>query len=175
MFQLTSQRLRLIPLNLNHLQLLVKDRGLLEQSLDLEPFGFELNPASELTEELYRATQDYTIPKVAENEAAYYWFTMWLIVHQADNRGIGGIGIAGLPNEQGEVMIGYFNDRRYEGQGIVTEAVQMLLSWIFENPQVQSVIADTLIDGIASQKVLKKNGFIQDGITDEGLRWRKSR
>ncbi len=175
MFQLTSERLRLIPLNLNHLQLLIKDQMLLEQALDLDPFGFEISTESGLSEEFYRATKEFTIPQVAENEADFYWFTMWLIVHRADNRGIGGVGIAGKPNEKGEVTIGYFVDWRYEGQGIVTESVQILINWIFENPDIQSVIADTLADGIASQRVLQKNGFVQDGTTEEGLRWRKRR
>lgn len=174
MFQLTSQRLILMPLNLNQLQSLEQSYAALEQSLNLEPFGLEIN-GDGFVEELYESIPSYTIPKVAENEADYEWFTLWLLVHRADNRGIGGIGITGLPNEHGEVMMGYFTHQRYEGQGIMTEAVQKLCEWIFQHPDTQSIIADTLEDGFGSQKVLQKNGFLQDGTTDEGIRWRKQR
>jgi len=174
MFQLTSQKLTIIPLNLKQLQLLAQDRILLEQSLGLEPFGVKISdPIFE--EGFQEAIESYSIPKVTENEARFQWFTSWFIIHRVDNRIVGTIGVAGLPNEQGEVMIGYFTDERYEGQGIMTEAVQLLSDWMFENQDVQSIIADTLVDGIGSQKVLQKNGFVQDGTTDEGLRWRKRR
>ncbi len=174
MFSIINQRLDLIPLNLNQLQLLAQDYTLLEQSLGLEPFGLKISdPAFE--KEFSEAIPSYVIPKVSEKEAHFQWFTLWFIVYKADNRSVGAVGITGLPNEQGEVMIGYFTDARYEGQGIMTEVVQLLASWIFENPDVESIIADTLIDGFASQKVLQKNGFVQDGTTDEGLRWRKRR
>lgn len=174
MFQLNTQRLTLIPLNLNQIQLLAKNHILFEQSLGLAPFGLEINGAG-FQEELYESIHNYIIPKLIEHEADFEWFTLWFIIHRADNRGVGSIGINGLPNEQGEVLIGYFTDVRYEGQGIMTEAVQLLLNWIFQNTEVQSVIADTLVDGIGSQKVLQKNGFVQDDTTDEGLRWRKRR
>lgn len=174
MFSIINQRLNLIPLNLNQLQLLRQDYHLLEQAIGLEPFGLKISdPAFE--KELLDAIHSYVIPKVSENEAHFQWFTLWFIVYKADNRSVGAVGITGLPNKQGEVLIGYFTDARYEGQGIMTEAVQLLVTWIFENPDVQSIIADTLIDGFASQKVLQKNGFVQDGTTDEGLRWRRKR
>lgn len=175
MFQLTSERLWLIPLDLSQLHILVRSRMSLEESLGLEPFGLEINASDSFIEEYHFSLQTFTIPRVTEYEANYEWYTLWLVIHRLDNRAVGNIGIAGLPNERGEVMIGYFTDGRYEGQGIMTEAVGMLLDWIFQNAEVQSVIADTLVDGIASQKVLQKNGFVQDGTTDEGLRWRRYR
>lgn len=174
MFYLNSQRLTLIPLNLKQLQLLAQSRTLFEQSLDLEAFGLQISEAA-FVEEFQNALHTWIIPKVTENEADYQWFTTWQIIHRIDNRAVGAIGVGGLPNEQGEALIGYFTDARYEGQGIMTEAVQTLLPWIFEHPQVQSVIADTLIDGFGSQKVLQNNGFVQDSTTEEGLRWRKWR
>lgn len=174
MFQLDSQRLSLLPLNLNQLQLLSQNHTLFEQSLSLEPFGLIINGAGFL-KELHEAIPNYIIPKIIEHEVDFEWFTLWFVVHRADNRSVGSIGVNGLPNEQGEVLIGYFTDARYEGQGIMTEAVKLLLNWIFQNGEVQSVIADTLVDGFGSQKVLQKNGFVQDGTTDEGIRWRKRR
>lgn len=175
MFQLITERLALIPLDLNQLHILVQSRASLEASLHLKPFGLELNDTHGLLEEYQLTLQTYVIPRVTEYENNYKWYTHWLVVHRVDNQIVGGVGMSGLPNERGEVMIGYFTDARYEGQGIMTETVRGLLNWIFENPDVQSVIADTLVDGIASQRVLQKNGFVQNGTTDEGIRWQKRR
>lgn len=174
MFQLNSERLSLIPLTLSQLNLLAENRTLLEQSLGVEPFGVVIHGEGFL-EEFQSSLQSYIIPKVSEHRLDYQWFTLWQILHRLDNRLVGNIGMAGLPNEQGEVMIGYFTDGRYEGQGIMTEAVGLIANWIFENPDAQSVIADTLVDGFASQRVLQKNEFLEDGTTEEGLRWRKWR
>ncbi|MFN7116111.1 MAG: GNAT family N-acetyltransferase [Saprospiraceae bacterium] len=174
MFHLISERLMLIPLDLNQLQLLKQHRAAFEQSLGLENFGIEISiPA--FIEEFQTALENWVIPNVTQHQADYQWFTVWQIIHRTDNRGVGTIGVNGLPNEHGEVMIGYFTDARYEGQGIMTEAVQCLLNWIFQNAEVQSVIADTLVDGTGSQRVLAKNGFVQDGTTEEGIHWRKQR
>ncbi|MEZ4931369.1 MAG: GNAT family N-acetyltransferase [Saprospiraceae bacterium] len=57
------------------------------------------------------------------------------------------------------MFVGYYVDDRYAGQGLATEATQAL-SLVFENRDVQVVMADTLKDGLASQKVLQKNGFV---------------
>ena len=81
----------------------------------------------------------------------------------------------GLPDENGQVLLGYYIYGKFEGKGYMTEALVVFLEWIFLNPDVKLVVADTLEDGYGSQKVLKKNGFVFAGPSDEGLRWQKLR
>ncbi|WP_234735413.1 GNAT family N-acetyltransferase [Tellurirhabdus bombi] len=126
-------------------------------------------------QEFDEATAAYIIPKMEQMPERANWLTHWLIIHQQENRTIGGIGVSGFPDCEGATMMGYFIDRRYEGQGYATEAVSCLLKWLFACPDLQSVVADTLLDGIGSQTVLQRNDFFLEGRTEEGLRWRKSR
>lgn len=59
-------------------------------------------------------------------------------------------------------MLGYYIDKKFEGQGIATEAVQCLLKWLFSNDQLQAVIADTPYGVLAHRKFFKK-WFFPDG------------
>ncbi len=173
MFQLQSTRLRLIPLTLDQLQLLAISRNKLELSIGLNPSTIELNASKSFIEEFESDVwlHSYVLPMVSANQAHYEWYTHWLIVHQEHNLTVGGIGVNGLPDENGQVMMGYYIDKKYEGQGIATEAVQCLLHWLFQHERLQLVVADTPVDNYGSQKVLQKNGFTFAGEVEEGFRW----
>ncbi len=91
------------------------------------------------------------------------------------NVSIGGIGLTGMPNEQGEVTVGYAMDSIFRNQGFATETVQAMVSWIFDNPEAMSILAETKNNNFASQKVLLKNGFQQAGQYEDYLQWRLTR
>ncbi|MEZ4956767.1 MAG: hypothetical protein R2825_24630 [Saprospiraceae bacterium] len=57
------------------------------------------------------------------------------------------------------MFVGYYVDDRYAGQGLATEATQAL-SLVFENRDVQVVMADTERWAGFAKKVLQKNGFV---------------
>jgi len=171
MFSIETQRLRLIPLNIVQLELLVKGRHVLESAMELKLSNFELNADSSFLEEFQTAIESYTIPAVKANADKYFWYTHWLIIEKATNLTIGGVGMAGEPDESGQVILGYFIDKKWEGKGFATESVASMLTWVLKDASVKAIIADTPAAHIGSQKVLKKNGFHLLGETDEGLRW----
>lgn len=175
MFQLTTSRLRLIPLTYEQLVLLTKNRNILEKNMGLAFSQFELNAPDDFLAELNDALLNFSIPKVQIHEDHFEWFTHWLIVHADLRLTIGGIGLSGLPDDSGQVMTGYYIDKKYEGMGFATEAVERFVQWIFENPAAQKVVADTLLDGWGSQKVLLKNGFELTDKVDGVLRWERMR
>jgi RimJ/RimL family protein N-acetyltransferase len=72
---------------------------------------------------------------------------------------IGNGGFKGQPSEDGTVEVGYSLLAGYQGKGYATEGVRALVAWAFRNPRVGRVIAETMTDGAASQRVLRKNGF----------------
>lgn len=171
MYYLESNRLRLIPLNTQQLQLHASDYEVLQRSLGLTPRPM-------LMEEYFQnefddALVNYWLPETAANASNYKWFTNWLIVHKSDNCVAGGIGVAGLPNDQGETEIGYGLDQGYRGQGIATEALESLVNWVFQHSFVKAVIAHTPIDLQSSQRVLQRAGF--ERISEENglILWRK--
>jgi len=43
--------------------------------------------------------------------------------------------------------------------GYMTEALESMIQWCFQNNRVKSVVADTLKENISSQKVLEKIGM----------------
>jgi len=103
----------------------------------------------------------------------YEWYSHWIIILKEENLTIGGIGANGLPDSNGEVIIGYYIDKKYEGRGFATEALQAFVGWMILNQDVKCVIADTLVNNLASQRVLQKNVFVLRGPVEEGLRWEK--
>ena len=172
MFQLYTNRLRVVPLTLEQLKLLSKSREHLESAMGLILSDFALNADDSFMEEFQIAIDTHCIPKVQENYKDYLWYTHLLIFHRSLNLTIGGIGVNGAPNEIGEVMIGYYVDKKFERQGVAAEALECMVKWLFENDSVRSIIGDTHENNIASQRVLQKNGFRLEGKVEEGLRWR---
>jgi [ribosomal protein S5]-alanine N-acetyltransferase len=168
-----TERLKLLPLTFSQLELYLENQTALARSLGL--VEDELDIDREFWQESSQDIKNFIFPMFAENPDKAAWFTLKLIIFQEEMRIAGGIG-GGLPNEKGEVQIGYFIDKRYENRGFATEATQGLMQWIFQNPGAQAVIADTLKDGFASQRVLQKCGFVFQNETEEGnLRWRRER
>jgi RimJ/RimL family protein N-acetyltransferase len=76
---------------------------------------------------------------------------------------VGGIGLAGLPDNEGTSEIGYALDQKFRGQGIATEAVQALTEWAFQDAGLQVLRAETPVDNAGSQRVLEKNRFQKTG------------
>ncbi len=78
--------------------------------------------------------------------------------------------LKGKPTFDGTVEIGYSVLTEAQGLGYATEAVQGLVSWAFEHPEVLRVIAETLPELTPSIRVLEKSGFVSvaEG-SEEGL------
>jgi RimJ/RimL family protein N-acetyltransferase len=93
----------------------------------------------------------------------YYWYTNWEIILNSASCSVGGIGFAGLPDNNGKTEIGYAIDEKFEGQGIATEAVQGIIEWAFQDEGLQIIQAETPKDNRSSQRVLIKNHFHQTG------------
>jgi [ribosomal protein S5]-alanine N-acetyltransferase len=70
------------------------------------------------------------------------------------------VGLSGFksPPREGTVEIGYTLLPHFHGMGLGTEAVAGLQSWAFEHGAA-TVVAETLPELVASQRVLLKNGF----------------
>lgn len=170
---LKTNRISLIPLNLEQLEMLKEGMPALAEYMDLKCDEFKLNTDESFLQQFYEMIDTYFIAKINESPANIEWLTQRIIVENKDKHIVGGIGTSGMPNENGEVMIGYFIADGFEGYGYASEAVRTLVDDLRERlPGVRSIVADTPAEHIASQRVLSKNGFEFDGITEEGYRWR---
>ncbi|MCL1698110.1 MULTISPECIES: GNAT family N-acetyltransferase [unclassified Lysinibacillus] len=165
MIELSTNRLKLIPLNAKNLDLLIHEEKTFEIELPLSSKEIFLD------EELRQALK-FRRSKVLENEENYIWYTNWIIVSKEENCIVGGIMLKGLPNEQGEVVIGYYTFSQYQGKGYMTETVRMMKDWLLRQSNVKYVVADTEKSNISSHKVLQKAGAMLYSESEELFFWR---
>ncbi len=69
------------------------------------------------------------------------------------------------------VTIGYFLAEEYWGKGIATEAVSILIKFLFETVNINRIHAEVMPENFVSKKVLKKNGFIKEGLVRQANLW----
>jgi len=65
--------------------------------------------------------------------------------------------------EHGLAEAGYALSTEFQGQSVMTEALQVLLDDLFVNTLLERVEARCAIENVASQRVLEKNGFQREG------------
>lgn len=160
-----TERLELLPLDSNNLLLSTKNFQDMEKNLGLSITDTKLD-------EEMRYAMEVRLRKVLEDEENYLWMTNWAVVLKEDNCIVGFIMIKGCPNKLGEVIVGYGIEHKYRCKGYASEALKGLIEWIFINPKVEYVIADTEKANVPSQKVLEKVGAEKYKEEDELIWWK---
>lgn len=128
MFELSTSRLRIIPLTLPLLKLCRQGRSSMEKELGLiptEPIGM----SPEVAEKLSLALEEM-ISSVSSDPKNFYWYTNWEIVYS--NRIIGGVAFYGKP-DNGVVEVGYAIQPEFQNHGFCREALKALYDWAFKN------------------------------------------
>jgi ribosomal-protein-alanine N-acetyltransferase len=69
------------------------------------------------------------------------------------------------------VTIGYFLAESHWGKGVATEAVKILLKFLFMDVNVNRIQAAVMPLNENSKKVLLKNGFIKEGMLRQAALW----
>ncbi|MBN1658535.1 MAG: GNAT family N-acetyltransferase [Anaerolineae bacterium] len=163
-------RLRLVALSHRQLQQYLDSPGGLELEL-----GISVSRAV-LTDRVCGAIAKKVARMAGGNLADHPWYTYWLAIVRDVPFGAGLLGFKGVPNQAGEVEIGYGIDPEYEGQGYTTEAAQALIAWAFRNPVCRAVVAPgTLKMNAGSNRVLQKLGMRLVAESDEANDWRVER
>ena len=90
---------------------------------------------------------------------------IWAMILKETQQLIGSVGIIPDPKRENPQvrMLGYWLDENYWGKGYMTEAVQAVLNYGFEELRLSLITATCYPHNKRSQKVLKKNGFIYEG------------
>lgn len=79
---------------------------------------------------------------------------------------IGTISVDKINKEHKYAEIGYWLGKDYHRQGIMSEALSMVLDFAFRNLKLNCVWAGTFRPNKASQALLKKKGFKQVGVME---------
>ncbi|MEG2787806.1 MAG: GNAT family N-acetyltransferase [Romboutsia sp.] len=165
MLEISTERLKILPLDEHNLELAITDFNEMEKALSLtitdENIGLREKNVFKIR-----------LNDVKDNNMKYMWYTTWIVILKSENRTIGHIMIKGYPNEKGEVNIGYYMQEQYRGNGYMNEALNKLISWIFLNSDVEYIAADTLKNNMLSQNLLKKIGMKIYREDDECFWWR---
>jgi ribosomal-protein-alanine N-acetyltransferase len=149
-----SDRLLLVALDKEQLDVYIKGGNLFEKEYGL------MENDREISVDLADLLDVIIIPGMRNATARdYFFFTIWTVIDKARNVLVGELGFQGIPNERGEVELGYGTFPSFRGNGFMTEALKALLGWATAFPGIKSVTAQTAVDNQASIKILEKNGF----------------
>jgi RimJ/RimL family protein N-acetyltransferase len=158
MISIQTSRLQLIPLDHEMLRIWHHTgRKYLENFLNLLPNSWEIEKF--FLDETSLALSEFWLPMTKKFPLEFTWYTNWEIVLKEKSCSIGGMGLSGMPNNEGCTEIGYVIDQKFRGFGYATEAVNALKTWAFQDPELKIIRAETPILNLNSQKVLQKNNF----------------
>lgn len=99
-------------------------------------------------------------------------FEFWMIIKKENMTVIGDIGFHGLPDDNGEVEIGYGLIEEERRKGYTFEALQAMINWAKKKENVKSIIADCLIENISSACILGKMGFKEIKRDEKMIYWK---
>lgn len=83
---------------------------------------------------------------------------------------VGGLTLSNVRRRAAQyVTLGYWMGRDNVGQGLMTEAVSLVLPFVFETLGLHRIHAAFLPHNLASRRVLEKNGFQEEGYAENYL------
>ncbi|GIP25677.1 N-acetyltransferase [Paenibacillus sp. J23TS9] len=69
------------------------------------------------------------------------------------------------------LSVGYYLAEQQWGKGVATEALKLLLPYLFNEVNINRIQAEVMLRNEASKKVLQKNGFQQEGLLRQAALW----
>lgn len=92
----------------------------------------------------------------------------WCVEYKSENKVIGRIDLGGFVKKAMAEMSYYFSPV-YWGLGLATEAVKEVTRFGFDELKLHRIQATVMPDNAPSLKVLKKVGFIEEGVMKKYL------
>lgn len=161
---LHTERLELTLLTPSQLQLWVENITELNREL-------QCTYAAEPMEGVFLDVVKGQLAKAKKDPENYLFHSFFLIIRKSDRVVVGSADFKNLPNQSGEVEIGYGLGKSFEHNGYMTEAVKAMCEFAETRDDILNVIAETYIDGFASQRILERCGF-QKYRQEETIWWK---
>ena len=159
-----TPRLDLIPLSEAQLKWTLDSPSALERDL-----GIRFDSAV-IDENVIRAI-GMKLEKMAKLPVEkHLWQTYWLIIERDAQVGIGLAGFKSPPDDEGLSEVGYGIASAWQNRGYMSEALQGLLAWAFEQPDCLGITA-TAVENPASRRVLEKLGATLIGESENESSW----
>lgn len=161
MFELTTERLQIIPLPLHLLKKCRRGRGCMEKALGLQVTDiFRTDDPPEIKDAL-----EEMIQMVSDDKKNWKWHTNWEIIYKKENRIIGGTAFYGSPDISGICETAYIIQEEYRRQGFAYEALSETVKWALLNG-AKTVKAEVEKKNEASRRLLLKLKFIKSEETE---------
>ena len=159
-----TPNLQLLPVERIHVEAILRSKSELAALLQVTvPDGWPHFPDSLSALEAHASNP---------REAGWHGY---FFLHPKDRMLVGSGVFKGPPDDSGTVEIGYEIASDYWNRGLATEAAQAMVDYAFSHQKVRAVIAHTLAQRNASNRVLQKVGMKFTAELDdpeEGKIWR---
>lgn len=109
--------------------------------------------------------------KAQADPSNYLFHSFFFLIRKTDRVVVGSVDFKNTPNNNGEVEIGYGLGKDFEHNGYMTEAVKAMCEFAATQSEISNVIAETDLDGFASQRILTRCGFKKHR-TEDTIWWR---
>ena len=116
-----------------------------------------------------------TLPRILNNLNKVKYpsgFESWMVLNKSTNTLIGDIGFKGLPNEHGEIDLGYGIIKSETQKGYAKEAASGLIEWAFKQTGIKAITANCSKENLASQQILTFLNFKKVGEDQEMFYWK---
>lgn len=90
-------------------------------------------------------------------------FAGWGIVLKPSNKVVGSLTMRHWQKEHLQTEIGYVMNPRFQGRGIMTEAMRMFLAFGFETLLLNRIEARCFTGNLSSERVMQKVGMVLEG------------
>lgn len=141
--ELKTERLRLMPLELQQFRLFLEKEAAARLSLELQIALMCL------------------YAKAAEHADSFLYHTLWSITDCQSKDMVGVFFFKGLSNKAQRSEIGYTIFPEFQQRGYMKEALQSVTSWALGQGGIKLIAAEADKDNLASQRVLEHCGFVR--------------
>ncbi|MDN4605329.1 GNAT family protein [Paenibacillus sp. F6_3S_P_1C] len=87
-----------------------------------------------------------------------YWLGIW-----SEDKLVGSIGFLYLDQENKKTEIGYWLGKEYEGNGIITKSIKVLINYVFEELKLNKIEIGVATENFKSRAIPEKLGFKREG------------
>jgi len=162
--QIQTDRLKLLPFTIQICEEVLSCSGSFLADLGIKPgYGW---PDLETLDTLPRILNNLNKVKSPSG------FESWMVLNKSTNTLIGDIGFKGLPNEHGEIDLGYGIINSETRKGYAKEAALGLIEWAFKQQGIQSITASCSKENWASQQILTFLKFTKVRDDQQMLYWK---
>jgi RimJ/RimL family protein N-acetyltransferase len=152
--KINTLRLTLQLLTLEQAELYFLGNNFLEQNLHLP------NAERIIDAHFREVAQTIFLPNLRKDKDNVIFYSFFILLEKTTEQIVGEIGCHSIPNENGEVEIGYSTQTHFQNKGFMTEAVGAFAKLLLSLDNVNIVLAETDKSNVPSQKVLTNNHFI---------------